>query len=159
MNKKLNVSEDYLEYRQQLLDYTNQDMNLDLENDQQIYLSLIDIPLKSNIIGHQTQSLAMLFGLNTNIYHGSGDFKTGLEECNEVKKATMTFFMNCPQVLQYTTITNDIEFYNSEYIRVYLKTSKGIYFKELKDDCKENQFLKMLINKILDQIGQSGKMK
>ena len=71
----------------------------------------------------------------------------------------MTFFMNCPQVLQYTTITNDIEFYNSEYIRVYLKTSKGIYFKELKDDCKENQFLKMLINKILDQIGQSGKMK
>ena len=80
MNKKLNVSEDYLEYRQQLLEYTNQDMNLDLENDQQIYLSLIDIPLKSNIIGHQTQSLAMLFGLNTNIYHGSGDFKTGFEK-------------------------------------------------------------------------------
>lgn len=81
-NKK--VSNRYLSLRNQVLKYTNIDMNLRLENDQQVYIAVFDIPLKSNIIGFQTQTLALVFGLNTHIYHGSGSVITGLKKNQEL---------------------------------------------------------------------------
>ena len=38
------VSERYLELRQNALDYTFEQMNLQLENDKQVYLAVFDIP-------------------------------------------------------------------------------------------------------------------
>jgi len=71
-DKKRDVSKEYLQYRAQVLKYTYQDMNLALEDDEQVYIAVFDIPLKSNILGFQTQTLALVYGLNTHIYHGSG---------------------------------------------------------------------------------------
>ena len=53
-----NVYSNYLGYRKQILEYTNDNMNLRLDNDNQVYIALFDIPLKSSIVGFQTQSLA-----------------------------------------------------------------------------------------------------
>ena len=44
------VSERYLELRQNALDYTFEQMNLQLENDKQVYLAVFDIPVESAII-------------------------------------------------------------------------------------------------------------
>lgn len=154
MAEPQNVSKEYLFYRRQVLEYTNTDMNLKLDNDEQVYIAMFDIPLKSNIIGFQTQSLALVFGLNTHIYHESGKTLTGLEENSDVKKAMQSLLISSSQVLPYMQLSNDIEFYNSNYIRVYLKTGKGTYFKELKEDTKENDFLKMMMNCVLKEISK-----
>ena len=51
------VSERYLELRQNALDYTFEQMNLQLENDKQVYLAVFDIPVESAIIGSKTKTL------------------------------------------------------------------------------------------------------
>lgn len=121
-NKK--VSNRYLSLRNQVLKYTNIDMNLRLENDQQVYIAVFDIPLKSNIIGFQTQTLALVFGLNTHIYHGSGSVITGLKKKSGVMKAMQSLLINSHQVLKNMTLTTNVQYYESENVRAYLKTSK-----------------------------------
>lgn len=158
MSNQLNVSEEYLLYRNRVLGYTNEDMNLKLDNNQQVYIALFDIPLKSNIVGFQTQSLALVFGLNTHLYHGSGEVITGLEENPKIRKAMQSLLISSSQVLPYMELTDDVKFYNSEFVRVYLKTAKGIYFKELKEETKENDFIKMLMNYVLKEISESGRL-
>lgn len=149
-----NVSEKYLNLRKQVLRYSNEDMNLSLENDQQVYIAVFDIPLKSNIIGFQTQTLALVFGLNTHVYHGSGSVMVELEKNPEVMKAMQSLLISSHQVLNSMKITTDIEYYDSKYVRAYLKTMKGIYFKELKGDSKEEKFLLMLMNHVLEKIAK-----
>ncbi|WP_243089592.1 hypothetical protein [Roseburia sp. AF12-17LB] len=52
MEEKRVVSK-YLEYRENVLKYTNTDMNLKLENDEQVYIAVFDIPTESGILyGH-----------------------------------------------------------------------------------------------------------
>lgn len=147
-----NVSERYLDLRKQVLGYSNEDMNLSLENDEQVYIAVFDIPLKSNIIGFQTQTLALVFGLNTHVYHGSGNVMVGLEKSPEVMNAMQSLLISSHQVLTSMKITTDTKYYDSEYVRAYLKTRKGIYFKELKGDSKEEKFLLMLMNHVLETI-------
>ena len=55
------VSERYLELRQNALDYTFEQMNLQLENDKQVYLAVFDIPVESAIIGNKTKTLVLVF--------------------------------------------------------------------------------------------------
>lgn len=149
------VSKKYLEYRMKVLNYTNIDMNLALENDEQVYIGVFDIPIESGIVGFQTQSLALVFGLNTHIYHGSGAVRVNLEDDSEVKRAMQSALISSHQALKSMKLTEDIEFYNSSNVRVYLKTGKGIYFKELNKSDKVDRFLEMLMNHILVKIGQS----
>lgn len=125
------VSERYLTLRERVLRYSYRDMNLSLDNDEQVYIAVFDIPLKSNIIGFQTQTLALVFGLNTHIYHGSGNVMVDLEKNAEVMKAMQSVLISSHQVLGSMEKTENIEYYESKNVRVYLKTKKGIYFKEL----------------------------
>lgn len=143
MEKK--VSERYLALREQVLRYSYQDMNLTLDNDEQVYIAVFDIPLKSKIMGFQTQTLALVFGLNTHIYHGSGNVMVDLEKNEEVMKAMQSVLVSSHQVLGYMKRTENTEYYESKNVRVYLKAKKGIYFKELKENSREDKFLMMLL--------------
>ena len=147
------VSERYLTLRERVLRYSYRDMNLSLDNDEQVYIAVFDIPLKSNIIGFQTQTLALVFGLNTHIYHGSGNVMVDLEKNAEVMKAMQSVLISSHQVL------GSMEKTESKNVRVYLKTKKGIYFKELEGDSKEDRFLLMLMNHVLGAISQIKKGK
>lgn len=154
-NNSIGISSKYLELRRNVLEYTNDDMNLILNNDYQVYIALFDIPIKSNIIGFQTQTLALVFGLNAHIYHGSGNAIVDLEKKPNVMKSMQSLLISSGQVLSKMQLTNDIEFFNSKYVRAYLKTSKGIYFKELKGEIKEDKFLLMLLNDVLENINKT----
>lgn len=149
------VSERYLALREQVLRYSYQDMNLTLDNDEQVYIAVFDIPLKSNIIGFQIQTLALVFGLNTHIYHGSGNVMVDLEKNEEVMKAMQSVLVSSHQVLEYMEKTENTEYYESKNVRVYLKTKKGIYFKELKENSREDKFLIMLMNHVLEAISKT----
>lgn len=149
------VSERYLALREQVLRYSYQDMNLTLDNDEQVYIAVFDIPLKSNIIGFQIQTLALVFGLNTHIYHGSGNVMVDLEKNEEVMKAMQSVLVSSHQVLDSMERAENIEYYESKNVRVYLKTKKGIYFKELKENSREDKFLIMLMNHVLEAISKT----
>jgi len=146
------VASKYLSLREQVLKYTSEDMNLLLNNDEQVYVALFDIPLESNIVGFQTQTLALIFGLNTHIYHGSGETIVGLEKNPNVMKAMQSLFISSSQVLSKMRLVNKGDFFNSNYVRVYLKTNQGIHYKELKEGTKEDKFLLMLMNHVLKEI-------
>jgi hypothetical protein len=155
--KDLNVSEKYLNYRKTVLQYTNEDMGLRLDNDEQVYIAVFDMPMKSGIVGFQTQTLALVFGLNTHLYHGSGSAVPGLEKRESVLKAMQSLLISSHQVLPYMQHVKETEFYNSDNVRVYLKTGKGIFFKELSD--KENKidsFLLGMMNYVMKAISDSG---
>ena len=157
MSKK--VSKEYLKHRKRLLNYTNEDMNLSLENDEQVYIALFDIPMKSGIVGFQTQSLALVFGLNVHIYHGSGSVVVDLEKNSDVMKAMQSVLKSGHQVLSKMQLMTDIDFYNCDNVRVYLKTRKGIFFKELSDkEDKINKFLQMLMKHVMTEIVKTGEL-
>lgn len=151
---KRNVTKKYLNYREQVLKYTNMDMNLELQNDEQVYIAVFDIPVESGILYGHTKTLALLFGLNTHIYFGSGDVIAELEKYNEVMQAMQSLFISSSQVLKKMHLVQSYDFYDSKNVRVYLKTRKGLYFKEINNDCKEDGFLIMLMNNVLGAISK-----
>ena len=146
------ISDVYLPYREHVLNYSHIDLNLKLETDNQVYIAVFDIPVKSCIVGMNLQTLALVFGLNTHIYFGNGDAWTGLEKNQNVMKAMQSLLISSHQVLSKMQLTNTPQFYESENIRAYLKTRKGIYFKELIGNCKEDKFLQMLLNNLQKEI-------
>ncbi|EEA7535126.1 hypothetical protein G5C25_000599, partial [Listeria monocytogenes] len=91
LNKQ--VDEKYLNNRLRVLNYTNKDMNLALENSDQVYIALFDIPVETSIMGFYTETLALVFGLNVHLYHGSGSAITNLEQYPEVMKAMQSFLI------------------------------------------------------------------
>lgn len=145
----------YLDYRNQVLKYTNEEMNLTLTSDNQVYIAVFDIPLKSVIVGNQTETLALVFGLNAQLYHGSGEAVTGLEKNINIKKAMTSLMISASQVLPVMELTETTEFYNSDHIRVYLKTRKGIYFRELIGNIKEDRFMEMLLTRVMKEISKA----
>lgn len=149
---KINVNEKYLNYRKQVLKYTNVDMNLELQNDEQVYIAVFDVPIESNIAGADSQTYALVFGLNVHLYFGTGDAFTGLEKSENVMKAMQSLLISSYQVLGKMKLTDEMEFYKSKNIRAYLKTQKGIFFKEIIGDCKEDKFLLMLLNNLRKEI-------
>ena len=146
------ISDAYLHYREQVLEYSNIDMNLKLDNDEQVYIAVFDVPVDSNIIGANTQTYALVFGLNTHIYLGTGDVLTGLEKKGNVMKAMQSLLISAHQVLGKMQLAHNVEYYESKNIRAYLKTGKGTFFKELIGDCKEDKFLFMLLKNLQKEI-------
>lgn len=151
---KNSVSDSYLNYRKQVLGYQNTDMNLELQNDEQIYIAVFDIPTESGIVYGHTRTLALVFGLNTHIYFGNGGVLTGLEKNRDVMKAMQSLFISAPQVLKTMEIVKNFEYYDSENIRVYLKTRSGVHFKEINKNLKEDRFLVMLMENVLGMISK-----
>ncbi len=72
--------EKYLNLRNNVLAYTNEDMNLTLTEDNQVYIAVFDIPAESNVAGYTTKTLALIHGLNTHIYYNTGDYTVELEK-------------------------------------------------------------------------------
>lgn len=129
-------------------------MNLKLQSSDQVYIAVFDIPIESILDGFHTQTLVMLFGLNTHLYHGSGQVIVNLEKHINVMKAMQSLFISSSQVLKFMQLTSDIDFYESKNVRAYLKTSDGIYFKELDKECREDRFLNMLLENVLKEIAK-----
>ncbi|MCM1040740.1 MAG: hypothetical protein NC314_11790 [Roseburia sp.] len=58
------------------------------------------------------------------------------------------------QALNGMEIIDDTQFYNSDKVRAYLKTRKGIHFKELDKTGKIDAFLLGLMNYVLGEIAE-----
>lgn len=154
---KKDVAKRYLDLRERALKYSNVDMNLKLENNEQVYLAVFDIPIESNLKGFHTQTLVLLFGLCTHLYHGSGGAITDLEKNIDIMRAMQSLLISSSQVLKTMKLTSHIEYYESNNIRAYLKTNCGTYFKELDLEKREDRFLNMLLENVLAEIAKDSK--
>jgi len=144
----------FLNLRKRVLDYSNKDMNLRLERDDQVYIAVVDIPTSSGVVGNEYMTLAMVFGLNCHLYTSSGSIGTELEKDTRVMRAMQSLLVSSHQVLDSMELAESTEFKASASRRVFLKTRRGIYCKEL-DDSKESSFLNMMIDNVLRCIGES----
>lgn len=153
MNEK-SVATKYLEYRENVLKYTNIDMNLELENDEQVYIAVFDIPTGSGILYGHTKTLALVFGSNVHIYLGNGDAIVGLEKNRDIMKAMQSLFISSSQVLKNMQLVDDYSYYESSNVRAYLKTRRGVYFQELTNESREEKFLNMLMENVLIAISK-----
>ena len=149
------ISERYLQLRENALNYTNEDMNLALDDDSQIYLAVFDIPSTSITLPGNGKSLVLIFGLNTHMYFVNGEAMVDLEKNPAVMKAMQSLFISAPQVLNQMELTTDYSYKSSSSVRAFLKTRKGVYYKELLNETKAEKFLTMLMNNVLSSIGES----
>ena len=85
----------YLKLRDNALKYTYNDMNLKLENDNQVYIAVADIPVESKILGFHSQTLVLIYGLNTHTYCSNGQVMTKLE------KLQLTQFLELIKMKRY----------------------------------------------------------
>lgn len=151
---EISITNNYLKYRKNVLKYTNVDMNLELEDDNQVYIAVFDIPTESNILYAHTKTLALVFGLNSHLYFGNGDVILGLEKNKEIMKAMQSLLISSSQVLKTMQLINDYSYYDSPNVRAYLKTRNGVYFRELVNSSREEQFLNMLMENVLVAISK-----
>jgi hypothetical protein len=151
---KMNVASEYLKYRENALKYTDVDMNLQLENDHQVYIAVFDIPTESGIQYGHTETLALVFGLNTHIYWGNGAVIVGLEKNKDVMQSMQSLLISSSQVLKSMQLVEDYSYYESSNVRAYLKTKNGVYFQELTNETREARFLSMLMGNVLTAISQ-----
>jgi len=54
--------------------------------------------------------------------------------------------------LDEMTLTHKTDFYESKNVRAYLKTRKGVYFKELTGETKKERFLEMLMRNVTEEV-------
>ena len=67
-------------------------------------------------------------------------------------KAMQSLLISSHQVLKKMNLVDNTDYYNGKNIRAYLKTRKGVFFRELNGDCKEDRFLSMLLSNVLKEI-------
>ena len=70
----------------------------------------------------------------------------------KAKQAMQSLFISCPQALDEMTLTHKTDFYESKNVRAYLKTRKGVYFKELTGETKKERFLEMLMRNVTEEV-------
>lgn len=73
----------------------------------------------------------------------------GLEKNKYIMKAMQSLFISSSQILKTMRLVDDCSYYESSNIRAYLKTRKGVYFRELANSSCEEKFLNMLMENVL----------
>ena len=148
----MEISKKFIKLRENVLNYSSNDMNLTLDNEKQVYIAVFDVPNQSIIHGMTNQTYALIFGLNTHIYFENGDFIIDLEKNKDVMQAMQSLLVSSSQILNKMELTSKLDYYESNNIRVYLKTKKGIFFREIDNSCKEDKFIMMLFDNLRNAI-------
>ncbi len=144
----------YLQNRLNVLNYTNEDMNLQLDNNEQVYLAIIDIPTGSGIVDNEIMSIALIFGLNTHIYFANGNIKVDLEKNKDIMEMMQSLLISSSQALPHMKKQEDFEIVNLKNKHIYLKTKDGIFYLELDKSGQAQSFLEGMTNMLLQKISQ-----
>lgn len=146
------ATESYQKMKRNLLNYTNIDMNLKLDDDKQVYLGIIDVPNNSIIENNEVFSIGMIFGLNTHFYAANGNFKVDLEKNNQIMSAMNSLLISSGQVLSDENLVSleKIDFTGKK--QLILKANKGLYRFYLDGTTNDLIFLEKLTNKVIREV-------
>ncbi len=147
----------YLGLRNQALATTPSDIGLSLENNEQVYTAVVDIPIsKEKIV-----SLVCFFDGTVSLYYSTGGGLLGIGQKHEsVRQAGGSFLYSAGQALKYLKKTSQYDLPDGDLAFVFLLTGDGVYkaeFNMSKIDKYEKpiQFLNFLIQNILCKIREN----
>jgi hypothetical protein len=150
---KSKPNENYLGLRQQVLNLKPSDIGVTLDNEQQVYAAVVDMPINKNIA-----SLICVFDGTVSLYYSNGGGMIGLgQKFDEVRKAGGSFLFSARQVLSKFDKVNKFPLPDGNKANVYLLTMNFIYktsFDMSKvDSCsKEVSFINFLIQNVINKI-------
>ncbi|MDR1615868.1 MAG: hypothetical protein LBR98_02505 [Syntrophomonadaceae bacterium] len=141
----------YDEMRSNALKITPEEIGLVLDDDKQVYASLIDMEINGT-----TVSLVCIFDSSVSLYYSNGRMDLGLGENPDIMREATTFLINSGQCLDKMKIIDKPESIEGSDIHFYLKGRKGIYTAAYRVNSSENsrecQFLFFLLQKVLSAI-------
>ena len=153
------VSEKYLNLRKQLLDCKPENIGVNLTKDDQVYVVAFDMPNETLVAGNHTVTLGLVFDCNVHMYFGNGSAWVDMENDGNVFQTMMSVCISAGQVLNKMKKTDHYDYYESSNVRAYLKTRKGVFYKELNPGVREDSFLLMMKDKMLEAVNAMPKEK
>jgi len=157
--KKLNKDNPYLGLRQLALDTKPEDIGVTLDNNEQIYAAVVDLPLTNGIA-----TLVCFFDGTVSLYYQNGGGMLGIgQKYEEVKKAGMSFLFSAGQTLQFIKPSQNFNLPVNNLISVYLKAKENTYKAEInisniQSQEKHIQFLNFLIQNVLNYIRENSEV-
>lgn len=154
--KEKNIDNPYLGLRQLALDTKPEDIGFTLDNNEQVYAAVADLPLANGIA-----TLVCFFDGTVSLYYQNGGGMIGMgQKYEEVKKAGMSFLFSAGQTLQFLKSAQNFNLPANNIVSVYLKTKESTYKAEINmsnihSQEKHIQFLNFLIQNMLNKIREN----
>lgn len=135
------------------LEIKSQDIGITLDNDEQIYAAIADLPISKGLV-----TLVCVFDGTVSLYYQNGSEMLGMcQKYEEVKKAGMSFLFSAGQTLQFLKLADNFNLPKGNKACVYLKTKNNTYKVEFdmsntQEEEKHIQFLNFLIQNTMNAI-------
>jgi hypothetical protein len=139
----------YLGLREQAFLITPKDIEVYLENEEQVFAAVVDIPIR----GKMVTMLCLLDG-TVSMYYSNGKYDIGLGKIDNIRKAAASFLVSSGQCLKFMDPYESNEFIE-QCIKVFLFYKGGIKTQKINIDglmTKEERFLNFLIQYVLSEI-------
>ncbi len=150
---KSKPNEKYLGLRQKVLNLKPSDIGITLDNEQQVYAAVIDMPINKNIA-----SLICMLDGTVSLYYSNGGGMIGLgQKFDEIRQAGGSFLVSVGQALTKFDRVNKFPLPDGNKTNVYLITMNCIYkasfdMNKINSSSKEISFVNYLIQNIINKI-------
>ena len=155
--KDKSVKNSYDDLRKQALNIKPDDIGLILDNNEQVYGAIVDIPAENEMV-----TLVCIFDGTVSLYFSNGGGALGLgQKYEEIRQAGVSFLFSAGQTIPYLSQTADFDKSKNEKTSVCLLVRDGIYKAQFDMSKTENaekhiQYLNFLIQNVLSKIRESG---
>lgn len=143
------MDEIYSGLREQAFSINAEDINVDLENSEQIFAIIVDIPTTKNIA-----TLFCSIDGTVSMYYSSGKFEIGLGEKEIIRKAAVSLLISSGQCLPFMNSYENHEI-DQNAMQVFVFFREGIKTKKIDIThirTKEDKFMNFLIQNVLTAI-------
>ena len=139
----------YLGLRKQAFLITPQDIGVYLENNEQVFAAVVDIPASGKMV-----TMFCSFDGTVSMYHSNGKCDIGLGQKENIRKAAMSFLVSSGQCLKFMDSYESNEIIEQR-MQVFLFYKDGIKTQKICIDSlktKEEKFLNFMVQNILSEI-------
>jgi hypothetical protein len=150
---KSKPNQNYLGLRQQVLNLKPSDIGITLDNEQQVYAAVVDMPINKNIA-----SLICVFDGTVSLYYSNGGGMIGLgQKFDEVRQAGGSFLFSAGQAISKFDKVNKFPLPDGSKTNVYLLTMNYVYkasfdMNKVDSSSKEISFINFLIQNVINKI-------
>ena len=143
------MNEVYLGLREQTFLITPKDIGVYLENNEQVFAAVVDIPVNGEIV-----TMFCSFDGTVSLYFSNGKCDIGLGKKENIRKAAMSFLVSSSQCLRFMDSYESNEIIEQS-IQVFLFYKNGVKTQKICIDSlktKEEKFLNFMVQNILSEI-------
>jgi|LSQX01.3.fsa_nt_gb hypothetical protein len=143
------MDEAYLGLREQAFFITPKDLEVYLENNEQVFAAVVDIPVNGKMV-----TLFCSIDGTVSLYYSNGKCDIGLGAKESIRKAAMSFLISSGQCLKVMSAYKSNEIIEQS-MQVFLFYKNGIKTQEISmgsHKTKEEKFLNFMIQNVLSSI-------